>query len=349
VVTRARPGSLVAAIALIALAATPAGSPAQGLQTGVVFTESTPFSRNAEIGRRVLSPLDLERIDAAVARSGKQLSGQPIDLAAERFTLYVPRTPPPGGYGLLVFVPPWDEAIVPSGWGEALDRSGLIFVTAARSGNDQNIVGRRIPLALAAAANVMRLYAVDPARVYVAGFSGGSRTALRLALGYPDLFHGALLMAGSDPLGQSILPLPPRDLFPRFQEAVPLVYLTGADDAPNLADDAASMRSMQAFCVTDFRAIQAPGLAHAAVPPGALAKALQALAASTPPPAAKLAACREAVERRLTSELDAAEAFVAAARLDDARKRLSQIDRRYGGLAAPRILDLWKRAQAPAP
>jgi len=36
--------------------------------------------------------------------------------------------------------------------------------------------------------NIMQQYPVDPQRVYVAGFSGGSRVALRLVLGYPTCF-----------------------------------------------------------------------------------------------------------------------------------------------------------------
>ena len=55
-----------------------------------------------------------------------------------------------------------------------------------------------------AAYNVMKRYAVDPQRVFVSGFSGGARVAMRLALAYPDLFRGALMDAGSDPIGDAI-------------------------------------------------------------------------------------------------------------------------------------------------
>ena len=50
---------------------------------------------------------------------------------------------PPGGSGLLVFVPPWQEARVPPGWAGALDRNGTIFVSAAHSGNEENVMARR--------------------------------------------------------------------------------------------------------------------------------------------------------------------------------------------------------------
>jgi len=102
------------------------------------------------------------------------------------------------GYALLVFVPPWPDARVPWGGPPSWNNTVVIFVSAANSGNDASILDRREPLALLAAQNVMRRYPIDPERVYVGGFSGGSRVALRIALGYPDVFHGALLNAGSD-------------------------------------------------------------------------------------------------------------------------------------------------------
>ena len=90
---------------------------------------------------------------------------------------------------------------------------------------------RRAPLALLAAYNLMSRYPVDAQKVYVGGFSGGARIALRLALAYPDLFHGALLNAGSDPLG---MPGRPHrrspQLLQQFQESTRLVYVTGEHD-----------------------------------------------------------------------------------------------------------------------
>src|SRR5437879_3459051 len=102
-------------------------------------------------------------------------------------------------------------------------RSCLPGRRAARSGNDASVLARREPLALLAAHNLMQRYPVDPERVYVGGFSGGARVAMRLALGYPDLFRGAILNAGSDPIGGAEIPLPPRDMFMRFQSSKRIV------------------------------------------------------------------------------------------------------------------------------
>ncbi len=86
---------------------------------------------------------------------------------------------------------------MPPSWKTVLDDKGVIFVSAAKSGNAENAIGRRMPLALLATHNIVQKFTVDTERVYVSGFSGGSRIALRLALGYPDLFKGAFLNAGS--------------------------------------------------------------------------------------------------------------------------------------------------------
>jgi hypothetical protein len=188
----------------------------------VVFTEYGVHSSNSELVRRSLSRLAAARLERELARSGGTMKGQPVNLAEERFVVYVPSQHPALGYGLMVFVPPWQDARLSQGWTAVLDRFGIIFVSAARSGNDENVLGRREPLALLAAHNIIRQYPVDPQRVYIAGFSGGSRVALRLVLGYPDLFRGAILNAGSDPIGNSEVPLPPRDLLRTFQNSAHL-------------------------------------------------------------------------------------------------------------------------------
>lgn len=91
-------------------------------------------------------------------------------------------------------------------------------------------------MALVAEYNVAQRYPVNPEHIYVAGFSGGASVALRLALGYPDVFRGALLDAGGESVGTAQVPLPPADLFHRFQETTRVVYVEGTDDAGPAAD-----------------------------------------------------------------------------------------------------------------
>lgn len=319
---------------------------ATGLQRDVIFTEYSPLSRNQELVRRLLTPLSSSRIGRAAAGSEPALREQSIDLTHERFVLYVPSRPPPQGYGLLVFVPPWADARLPQGWSSTLERHGMIFVSAANSGNQANILNRREPLALLAAHNVMARYPVDPQRVYIGGFSGGSRVALRIALGYPDLFHGALLNAGSDPIGASDAPLPPTDLFLTFQTSTRLVYITGQQDSANLDNDGGSQLSMRDWCVFNVDTLEIPRSGHEVADSAALNRALVRLQVDTQPHADKLAQCRARIEETMTAGLQHVEHLIAEGKLADGMKSLERIDARYGGLAGARNLALAEQIEA---
>src|SRR4029077_9006607 len=163
----------------VVLAAEPEAN-APGLHRDVVFSEYSPLASSAELMRRLLSPLAAWQVKESVAHGGEALREQEVNLAEEHFALYVPAHAPSQGYGLLVFVAPWQGAALPRGWDSVLERYDIVFVSAANSGNDANVLGRREPLAVLAATNVMRRLKIDPQRVYIGGFSGGSRVALRL-------------------------------------------------------------------------------------------------------------------------------------------------------------------------
>jgi hypothetical protein len=306
-----------------------------------VFTQYAHLFSNAEIVRRLLSPLAQEAVRDALARTGKVLSPYPLDLAKERFLVYVPSAAPPSahGFALLVFVPPWDQTYLPFGWATQLDRYGVIFVAPERAGNRAAVLGRRVPLALSAEENIVREYSVDRDRIYIGGFSGGSRVALRTALGYPNVFHGALLNAGADPLGGAY-PLPPRDLFLRFQSSSHLVYVTGELDTVNLGTDADSSQSMQQWCVFDVETHETPDAGHELMSSEVFGRALNRLLNPMPPDPTRLGACRSHVEAELEENLGRAQALLSNGRRAAARKLLLQIDERYGGLATPRILQL---------
>ena len=316
-------------------------APARGQTlTDVIFSRYSDHSDNSERARRLLSPFAAARLEHDLSRSGRTLTGQPVNLAEEKFVLYLPAFQPRSGFGLLVFVPPWQDARVPPRWSAALDRYGIIFVSAARSGNDENPFDRREPLALLAAANVMAEYPVDPKRVYIGGFSGGSHVALRLALGYPDLFRGALLNAGSDPIATREIPLPPANLFLKFQSTTRIAYVTGERDAAHAAEDMISLRSLHRWCVfntdsqVEFRA------EHAVAGAAALARALSYLLEDGQTEPRGLLACRSGIEAELAAGLQDVETLIGDARRAEAQKQLIAIDERFGGLAAPRSIDL---------
>jgi pimeloyl-ACP methyl ester carboxylesterase len=317
-----------------------------GLQSGVVFSDYSPLSSSAELLRRLLSPLNADEARKRLAQSAVALRDQPIDLAQERFTVFVPSHAQARGFGLLVFVPPWENAMLPRGWAEILDRRGVIFVSAENSGNGANVLDRREPLALLAAHNTMQRYRVDPQRIYIGGFSGGSRIALRLALGFPDLFRGAFLNAGSDPIGDAQTPLPPAELFSRFQEMTRIVYISGQDDAVNVDKDSASTRSMLEWCVFDWYAERSPWAGHEVAGSAVFGRALDMLDKHAKFNLAKFNNCRLRINRELAREIDQANDLLAAGNVEGARRMLNKIDARYGGLAAPRSVDLAARIDA---
>jgi pimeloyl-ACP methyl ester carboxylesterase len=176
--------------------------------------------------------------------------------------------------------------------------------------------------------------------VYVGGFSGGSRIAQRLALAYPDLFRGALLNAGSDPIDAGHANPPPRELLERVQESTRVVYVTGEHDTVRPMMDAASLDSMRDWCVFDTASRITLGVPHEIASPAVLSWALSALAEHARTDPAKLAACRASLEQRLSARLAQVHELIDAGKRDEARKALQELDHRFGGLAAPQTLAL---------
>jgi hypothetical protein len=82
----------------------------------LVFRAYSPLTRTSDFLQRVLSPLAAQVIQRKLADSDKPVAEQSVDLLKEEFVIYVPSHVPAHGYALMVFVPPWREATLPSGW-----------------------------------------------------------------------------------------------------------------------------------------------------------------------------------------------------------------------------------------
>ena len=328
-------------LALLATVTTPLIGSAQqtadsitGPQRDVIFSDYFPLSGSVELARRTLSPL--ANVEIARAARNAALRPQAIDLTQERFSVYVPAQRPSQGYALMVFIPPWQDAHLPSGWAPVLEQHGMIFVSAAKSGNEERVLDRRIPLALLGAYNVMQRYPIDPERVYIGGFSGGSRVALRTAFAYPDLFRGALLNSGSDPIGDGEELLPPDDLFAKFQNSR-LVYVTGSEDDWNIQHDIVSRDSMKAWCVFGTAIETMHRVGHASAVPYSLDRAIAALDQRPSVDQGKLTACRARIAKELAADLQRIAELLDRDKPHDAWRSLTKADIRYGGLAAAEI------------
>ena len=344
----ARRPFFVWAFACLLLACGPAGA---GDREGTRFDAASPLATATELARRTQTPITFDRLERYRAASGVAIDESPVDLADERFDVYLPRTAPPRGrYALLVWISPHARMPEPHAWRDALDRHGMILVSARRSGNDQGTLERRLPLALHAAHDLVRRYDVDPDRVYAGGFSGGARAALRLAAGFPEVFRGALLAAGSDALGGGDLSPPPAAQLALLQERGRLVWVTGARDLPNRRMEAASRASMAAHCVRGLHGVPMSRVEHAPPDRRHFARALGLLDPLEADPAGvdagALARCRAGLAAAVDAGLDEVEALVAGGRLDAAGNRLAALDLRWGGLAAPRSVVLARRLAA---
>lgn len=122
--------------------------------------------------------------------------GGVYDPKKEGFQIYVPKTYDAAKpAGLFVWISPGDTGRMPQSWVDVLGKRNLIGIGPDRAGNDREI-WYRVALALDAVHNMKKLYAIDPARIYVAGFSGGGRLASRVGLHYADVFTGGIYMGG---------------------------------------------------------------------------------------------------------------------------------------------------------
>lgn len=318
-----------------------------GLQSDVIFGSYSPLARSDELMRRFLTPVTVDDLTQRATRAGMVFDQQAVDLAKERFALFVPSAAPPAhGYALMVFVPPWDKAVVPPDWIPVLEKYGMIFVTAANSGNTADILQRRNPLALLGAYNVMQRYPVDPSRVYIGGMSGGSRVALRIALSYPDLFRGAFLHSGSDPIGNIQGPLPARELLHMFQESSRLVFFTGQTDLTNLYQDDDSRQSLRQWCVFDLYDETIPFIGHELGAGHDFEHAVLALQKHVAVGPDTLSRCRERHEKEIASKLQDVRHLMDQGKARDAASLLKKIDAHYAGLAAPESVTLAHRIAA---
>jgi hypothetical protein len=114
-----------------------------------------------------------------------------FDVSQEMYDILVPK-----GYrksqphGLFIWISAGDNVSLPKDWEKVLDDKKLIAIGARKSGN-QRAVPDRMRLAIDANHNLRDLFNVDGNRVYISGFSGGSRVASMLGVTYADMFTGA--------------------------------------------------------------------------------------------------------------------------------------------------------------
>lgn len=164
--------------------------------------QGEPGEPVAHPGPHTPSPIRLDEATATArfGRGGRSPFADPMtrDLSRERFTIRRPlghRADRP--VGLLVWISPENEAEIPETIFEAADTMGLICITPADAGDDRSPLDR-FQLALDAVATASASWWINSEQVYIAGLSGGARVASTLLTSFPDVFRGAVCVAGLD-------------------------------------------------------------------------------------------------------------------------------------------------------
>lgn len=185
----------------------------------VTFKEHHPLSNYAAMCRRC-------RLKPEKGFS----PGHQYNLEREKFGLYVPdmndvNTP----YGLLVWIPVGGRVKIPDTYLKVLAKDRLIFVGVDESEkNRKSTYGRRIPLALDGAHNAMKMYNIDPNRVYITGLSAGGRVASIASLHYSDVFKGGIFIIGASCWEPVMHPNSRRKYWPATLHKPKLRYLSMA-------------------------------------------------------------------------------------------------------------------------
>ena len=107
-------------------------------------------------------------------------------------TDYSASSPP----GVVVYVSPTEYGGLPNDWNDMLAAHNLVWIGARNSGNERPVPERMLK-AMMAPTLLAQSYVIDSERVYVAGMSGGGKTATRVATARPELFKGGVYMAGT--------------------------------------------------------------------------------------------------------------------------------------------------------
>ena len=119
------------------------------------------------------------------------------DLSQESFVLRVPESVGERKPGVLAFISPGNSGDIPEPFEPLLDKHHLIWVAANKVSNKRPLWSR-IALTLDGIHNVRSRYEIDEDRVYVAGVSGGGRTASFMGVCFADLIDGGLYIIGTD-------------------------------------------------------------------------------------------------------------------------------------------------------
>ncbi|HEV7166284.1 MAG TPA: hypothetical protein VGO35_12960 [Gammaproteobacteria bacterium] len=328
--------ALLLVLGLMCLPAANADAPRTGEFT-TSFTEITPLAEAREVAQRLLHRIVYDQ----QLVQGTLPSGQTIVPADETWKVYVPESYTGSEpYGVFVWVSPSDDGGADYGWEHLLRDHKLIYVGANKSGNDQGVMNRRVPLALTGLVGIMATYKVDSARVYIGGFSGGGVTASRIAAAYSDIFTGALFVSTSEGIGSSDTPVPPAERYALMQSRGRYVFTNGTEETTNQVMNARSVDEYKSLCVLRVEYIHIPDATHANLEPRMFARALKYLDSPPSVDPSDQADCETKLQARRATAIASVKQALADGDKSKAHDRLLDLHEAFGPLAEPEISQL---------
>lgn len=184
--------------------------------------------------------------------------------------------------GLFVWIPAGDSPKVPDAWDKIFAKHRLVFVGANRSGNPRNLFDR-LRLAIDANHNVRQQLPIDGRRVYVSGFSGGSRVASMLGVAWGEMFSGTICCMGVNFYTDVAAPdgkvyglsyLPDEELLPLVKRHCRFALVTGEKDFNRPNTLGAFENGFQKEGFANVKVFDIPGHAHSPPPADWLDRAI---------------------------------------------------------------------------
>jgi len=206
------------------------------------------------------------------------------DVSKESYEILLPeRWNSRDTYGLFIWISAGNSPGIPKEWEKVLAKHRLISIGAKNSGNRRNIFDR-IRMAIDANHNVRKRYKIDGHRVYVSGFSGGSRVASMLGVAWGDMFSGTICCMGVNFYTDIKAPdgkvyglnfIPNEQLLPIVKKACRFSLVTGDKDF-NLANTKGVYENgFKKEGFQNVKIFQVPNHAHKPPPADWLEKAIE--------------------------------------------------------------------------
>jgi len=121
-----------------------------------------------------------------------------LELTNETYEIFVPRNySDKDSFGIFVFIDSQNEMTIPKEWASIMEKEKLICLIPQKIGNDQ-MTPRRLGVAYVGILKTMERYNIDSKRIFTAGYSGGARCSLHLALIHSDVIRGNISICGAD-------------------------------------------------------------------------------------------------------------------------------------------------------